>query len=102
MSEIPSRNRRIVLERSDGQCSRCGMPGAEMHHRQRRREAGHAVGILVWLCSKCHRWAHAHPVDAKAVGYIIAPWVEDASAEPIKTFAGWAIFDNEGGITYVE
>lgn len=101
MSQIPTRNREIVIERQNNQCARCGNRGAEMHHRQRRREAGHAISILVWLCSADHRWAHAHPVEAKADGYIIPPWETDPTTVPIKTFAGLATFDNEGGITYV-
>jgi hypothetical protein len=60
------------------------------------------VGILVLLCPTCHTWAHAHPAKAKAVGYIIPPWETDATAVPIKTFAGWATFDNEGGIQFVD
>lgn len=102
MSAIPSRVRKIVHERSNDQCSRCGNRGSEIHHRQRRREAGHAVGNCVLLCSTDHKWAHANPVKAKADGYIVPPWEDDASAVPIKTFAGWATFDNEGGITFVD
>jgi hypothetical protein len=77
------------------------MKGAQMHHRQRRREGGHAVSILVWLCRTCHEWAHANPVEATAKGFIISVFVSDTTKVPIKTFAGWALFDDEGGIEYV-
>jgi hypothetical protein len=101
VSEIPAKNRKIVRDRQNDQCARCGMTGAEMHHRQRRREAGHAVGILVWLCSTDHRWAHAHPKDAKADGYIISPHEKDATAVPIRTFGGWALFNDLGDVIYI-
>jgi hypothetical protein len=74
------------------------MPGSEIHHRQRRREAGHAVSILVLLCGEDHRWAHAHPVAAKEVGYIISPHHKDAASVPILTYAGWVTFDDLGGV----
>lgn len=78
------------------------MPGRDVHHRQRRRDAGHPVSILITLCRDCHGWAHSHPVDAKAVGYIISPWETDACAVPIKTFMGWVTLDNEGGVQFVD
>lgn len=102
MSEIPTRVRQIVKQRDGGQCCRCGGPGSDLHHRQRRREAGHAVGIIVTLCRTDHAWVHAHPENAKAVGYIIPPWEEDACAVPMKTFSGWVTFDNEGGAKFID
>lgn len=102
MSEIPSKARLILKKRDGGQCRRCGGVGTEVHHRQRRREAGHAVGILVTLCRKDHTWAHSHPTDAKAAGYIIPPWEVDACAVPIRTFQGWMTFDNDGGVEFVD
>jgi hypothetical protein len=76
------------------------MAGAQCHHRQRRREGGHAVSNLVWLCRTCHEWAHADPVEATAKGFIISVYVEDTTQIRIKTFAGWVKFDNEGGYAY--
>lgn len=101
MSDIPTRNREIVRERHRGQCARCGCRGSDIHHRQRRREAGHAVGILVLLCRDCHKWVHGNPNTAKADGYIIEPWETDPLNVPIRTFAGWCKFDNVGGVEYV-
>jgi hypothetical protein len=58
--------------------------------------------VLVLLCGTCHKWAHAYPTLAKAVGYIVAPWETDVPNVPIKTFMGWVKFDNDGGITFVD
>lgn len=97
MSQIPAKNRELCRERFRGQCARCGMAGAQAHHRQRRREGGHAVAILVWLCRTCHEWAHANPDEARLTGFIITVHDGEPAAVPIKTFAGWVLFDNEGG-----
>jgi hypothetical protein len=102
MSDIPTKARQIVKERSNGQCSRCGALGYQIHHRLRRREGGHALGILVLLCSTCHKWAHGHPNEAKATGFIISVHDREPEAVPIKTFMGWMLFDNDGGATFVE
>lgn len=99
MSQIPTKARQVVRERSNDQCSRCGVPGSEIHHRQRRREGGHGYENLVLLCGTDHRWVHAHPSAARDAGYIIPISVSDISAVPIKTFAGWVVFGEDGGIT---
>lgn len=102
MSSIPTKARELVRARQAGQCARCGTAYSEVHHRQRRREAGHAVSILVGLCSADHRDAHSRVVNAQAGGYIIPPWVEHPWTVPIKTFMGWALFMDDGTILLLE
>lgn len=76
------------------------MRGNQIHHRQRRREGGHAVGNLVLLCDTCHRWVHANPVQAQELGYIISVSVDDPSTIPIRTIFGWVRYDNDGGVNF--
>lgn len=102
MSAIPTKAREVVRARQNSQCARCGNRYAELHHRQRRREAGHGYEILVGLCGTCHKWAHANPVRAKEVGYIVDPYVSDVAAVPIKTFMGWMTLDDAGDCHFVE
>lgn len=102
MSAIPTRAREKVRERQGNQCCRCGNRYSELHHRQRRREAGHGLDVLVGLCGTDHKWAHANPVAAKEHGYIVDPYVEDVAMVPIKSFMGWVLFDKDGGIHFVE
>lgn len=99
MSDIPTRARELVRIRQNGQCARCGVAYTDLHHRQRRREAGHAVGILVGLCRKDHNWAHSNPSAAKADGYIIGPHENEPTSVPLKSFVGWVLFDNDGNVT---
>lgn len=102
MSDIPTKARELVRERQNGQCARCGVLYSDLHHRQRRREAGHAVGILVGLCRNDHRWAHANPSAAKRDGYIIDPHENDPQSVPLKSFMGWVLFDDDGNVTFTE
>lgn len=101
MSAIPTAARDKVWERQNRQCCRCGGRGYQIHHRQRRREGGHAVGNLAGVCSTCHAWAHANPDRAKNDGYIVHISVDDPSAIPILTFMGSVLFDNDGGIRFI-
>ena len=101
MSAIPTAARERVWERQNRQCARCGGRGYQIHHRQRRREGGHADGNLVGLCRTCHEWVHSHPDSAKERGYIVGISVDDPSAVPIQTFMGLVLFDNDGGICFI-
>lgn len=100
-SGIPTSARKAVKHRSNNQCSRCGCPGTEIHHRQRRREAGHALSILVLLCWDCHKWAHSQRKQSEPDGYMVGVHIKDMTKLPIRTFGGWALFDNEGSFSYI-
>ena len=100
MSAIPTAARDKVWERQNRQCTRCGGRGYQIHHRQRRREGGHAVGNLVGLCRTCHDRVHRHPDKAKMDGYIVHI-EDDPLVIPIVTFMGPVLFDNDGGIHFV-
>lgn len=100
-NDIPAATRRLVWERQDGQCARCGNRGTDIHHRIRRRDGGHGIANLVGLCRTCHSWVHAHPKQAQDSGYIVGPYVEDVAVALIKTFMGWAQFTHEGKVVLV-
>ena len=103
MSKIPTKNRELAKARFRGLCARCALPGTDVHHRQRRRDGGHDVWNLVWLCRACHSWAHANPDAAKRTGIIIPPWDNNEShMMPIYTYVGFVVFDNEGDYEHCE
>lgn len=101
MSAIPTAIRDKVWARQNRQCCRCGGRGYEIHHRKRRREGGHSLGNCIGLCGTCHRWAHANPDKAKEQGYITGISVDDPSTVPIQTFMGLVLFDDGGGIHFI-
>lgn len=48
-------------------CERCGIKTAtEVHHRRFRSAGGHLTlpANCARLCSGCHAWVHAHPIEA--------------------------------------
>ncbi|AWN03223.1 HNH endonuclease [Microbacterium phage Appa] len=95
---------RIVDERDQFRCVRCGISLASVsgsrHHRQRRRGGDHSPANLILLCGSgttgCHGWAHSHPADARAVGLIVSAWGKPVDV-PVLTYAGWVLLDPEGG-----
>lgn len=98
---IPTQVRLAVDERDRRQCMRCAANGREIHHRMRRRDAGHPLSGCILLCPTCHRWAHAHPTQAKETGFIVPPW-GDTLTMPIKTFRGWLLLDDAGTYTFTD
>lgn len=98
---IPTEVRQAVDARERRLCMRCGARGREIHHRVRRREGGHALSVCILLCRTCHRWAHAHPTEAKMYGFIVPPW-RDALVRPVKSYRGWMFLDDEGEYTFTD
>lgn len=96
---IPNRSRVVVAERDRRLCVRCTGPGADLHHRRRRRVKDvhqHCACNLVTLCRTCHTWAHAHPTDAKAQGFIADSNADEPRLVFVKGWWGWLEMDCEG------
>lgn len=96
-SAIPMSVRKFVTDR-DRLCVRCGGAPSDIHHRQRRREGGHALCNVVRLCRTCHSWAHAHPEEARKTGFIVSLYEDDVTSVPIKAFWGWGAIHPDGSI----
>ena len=96
MSQPPVKITRKVDKRDGYACVRCGISltvtSGSRHHRQRRRDGGHTTSNLILLCGSgttgCHGWAHAHPTNAHAAGYIV-PATGRATPEVIPVLVYW-------------
>lgn len=69
--------REALYARAHGRCERCGCSlddhGLEAHHRKLRSQGGgHDLANLAALDPTCHTWAHGHPIEARAGGWIVA------------------------------
>lgn len=99
---IPERSRFLVRSRDRSRCARCAVPApnGEWHHRRSRsvRDSHtHCACNGVWLCSTCHRWAHANPTEAKATGFILPRSVTEMWTMPFKHPLDWRVPDCGGG-----
>ena len=99
-NEIPTKARDVVRERQGGACARCGNTYTALHHRMRRREGGHGYENLVGLCGTCHHFVHANPRVAQEQGYIVPIHVTSIGDVPLKSYMGWVLFDESGGISF--
>lgn len=70
--------KREVLERCQAHCEMCGVPTrvGEFHHRLPRRLGGtrRPIGTVkncLYLCTKCHRYVHAHPIMSYERGWLL-------------------------------
>lgn len=97
---IPTAARQALQVRDRGQCVRCGARAREVHHRRRRREGGHELANLVSLCGKDHRWCHAHPSEARSLGFIVSAYDDDVADAPIRAYYGWVRLTSEGGVQW--
>lgn len=93
--------RRIVNERADGFCERCGRYGTTIHHRKKRSQLGRwSPQNCVALCGHgttgCHGFAEHHPNAAHAEGFHVRPW-EDETQIPIRHCTGRRVLLDEVG-----
>lgn len=73
------KSRRIVRERCGGRCEMCGRSGPlEFAHRKGRAQLGlwtPSNGIAA--CPTCHAFQHAHPEEARQMGWHVSGAVKD-------------------------
>lgn len=102
--------RRIVKDRADHRCERCGINwsgwGLTTHHRVKRSQGGGwTPENCVQLCGDgvrgCHGWAESHPNDAEREGFHVRPW-NDPAEIPILRRGQRVLLDGEGGFTPAE
>jgi hypothetical protein len=77
-----------LRQRDGGRCARCGSgQHTDIHHRfPRSGGRNENDSNKVALCRECHHWAHHHPLDAQAEG-----WVVTAEKDPATTpLTHWA------------
>lgn len=100
----------LVRGRDRGRCVRCGVytPGGSIHHRQGRGGTDpHRPAALGLFCGSgttgCHGYVHANPAEAYAKGWMVRR-LGTAVCEgiPIRTYAGWVLFNADGTTTRVE
>ncbi|QDH92334.1 HNH endonuclease [Gordonia phage Spooky] len=93
--------RRIVNERADGFCERCGRYGTTIHHRKKRGQGGpwtpqNCVAVCGHGTTGCHGWAEHHPNAAHEEGFHVRPW-EDETSIPILHSTRRRLLLNEWG-----
>lgn len=104
--------RRIVKDRADHRCERCGINwsgwGLTLHHRVKRSQGGPwTPQNCVILCGHgttprgCHSWAEHHPNDAEREGFHVRPW-NDPAEIPILRRGQQVLLDAVGGWTETE
>lgn len=102
MSQIPTLTRHEVRVRDMGLCIACAAMGSEIMHRIRRREGGHSLSNLALGCHTCHRRCHENPTWAMDTGFILSAVADvDPAQEPIWSWRGWMLLDNEGGFEVI-
>lgn len=107
-SLIPPALRRMVIERAEYQCDRCGhnligRPYSCQHRRARGaggRKGAHTPGNLIVLCGSattgCHDWAeHQNRAEAYRYRFAIRGEMEDPEETPVfRHYREWVIPGN--------
>lgn len=78
-------------------CECCGdRPGSEWSHRIGRAQCGTwAISNGLLACEFCHRWMHANPNDAKAVGWHVHP-ADDPEKRQVLRRGEWVWLRSDG------
>jgi len=112
-TDPPAATVRLVRERDDHRCARCGRSASfgylplTTQHRVARGMGGTkdpAVNLpsnLLTLCGDgtrgCHGWVEANPAEAKDHGWSVRRGQPPAEV-PVWTWRGWVLLDNSGGL----
>lgn len=83
----------IVLARSFGRCELgatcCTVKAVDVHHRKNRGQGGtNDLWNLLAACRACHDYAHRHPTQAYALGWLIESWRDPAEVPVLEFWNG--------------
>lgn len=89
---------RIVTDRDQGRCQRCGRYGTvQRDHRQGRDAYNTVPSNLQCLCPDCHRWKTDNPVAAILEGFTVSRWSRPELWPAWRVDVGWVLYDDNGG-----
>ena len=110
MAKIPAGVVRLVRERCQGRCERCGTSDSyrwSVHHRKPRGMGGSRVprinspANLLMLCGSgtegCHGWVESHRESAYTDGLLLHRG-DDPCEVPVTLRYGTVFIDDEGGV----
>ncbi len=97
--------RRIIHERSEFWCERCGLKrGVQAHHRRPRGMGGtkrpetNQASAGVWLCLECHAAVESNRAAALSEGWLV-PQNSDPATVPLLYRGSWVHLDDLGNMT---
>jgi hypothetical protein len=94
----------MVRGRDFNTCVRCRarISTGEWHHRRSRSvvdEHQHAPCNGLWLCSTCHAWVHAHPFEARAMGWIVSRYMIPCEMPVFAQQHGWVLLGHDSDVS---
>lgn len=96
--------RRIVTERAQGRCERCGFyRPLTMHHRRKRSQGGPwSPANIVAVCGHgtlgCHGRVEAQPAEANAEGFWLM--AGEPPHTPLRYRGHWAVLTDDGRVEF--
>lgn len=104
---MPPEVYQAVMVRDGGACSIrvsgvCTLNAAEWAHRQRRQRGNDVPSNGLAACRECHAWCHAHPVEAKAKGWMVHSHHPCPAEVPVLIRRKWWLLDDQGGMEEVK
>jgi hypothetical protein len=90
-NEFPETVKAAIRRRSGNMCefrsSVCTGKATVFHHRKRRESGDNREVNGLHGCDSCHKYAHAHPVMARLMGWIVYSTLDPADV-PVRPGAG--------------
>lgn len=93
--------RDLVMTRAEGLCEGCGKAEPlEWSHRKARSQGGPwCASNGMALCRPCHRFAHAHPIVAKQLGWHVSSYSNPETRLAWTRRHGLVLLRPDGSIT---
>lgn len=96
--------RRIIIDRADRYCERCGeCLGEEIHHRRPRgsggtkRESTNLPSNGLYLCRDCHSFCELKRDEARKCGWLLRQ-TQDPATVPVFYRGTWVVLDDLGNL----
>lgn len=104
MSGFSPSVRRVIHQRAELWCERCGMRrGVQAHHRRARgmgstkQPETNEPSNGGWLCLECHTWAESHRAAALSEGWLV-PQTGAPASTPVLYRGTWVYLDDLGNL----
>lgn len=100
VTEVQRITHELLARRSSYWCEirapGCTSDATDWHHRQRRNCGDDTITNALHACRACHRWTHAHPTAARALGWIVPTWADPART-PVRIRGRWVLLTPTAG-----
>lgn len=96
--------RRLINDRAEDTCERCGAAAVEQHHHRRARGAGGSKDPITntpanafGVCASCHAYIESNRTEALQKGWLVRQG-QDPRTIPVLRYGTWVLLGEDGSV----